>query len=84
MPASKLPIDIVAELLFAVLLLSIGIVTASADLRPIKWNIWAGQLERSRDARKVTTFGEGGGNPYARLEDRVGFLDVRRGKSIKQ
>ncbi|QIX01404.1 hypothetical protein AMS68_006921 [Peltaster fructicola] len=79
-----LPIDIVVELLLAVLLLCIGIVTASADFKPIKWSIWAGQLERSKDARKITAFGEGGGNPYARLEDRAGFLDVRSGKDIKR
>lgn len=50
---------------------------SSQELKPIQWNIWAGRLERSKDARAIKEFGIGGGNPYASLEDRPGFLDIR-------
>jgi hypothetical protein len=36
-------------------------------MKPISWNVWAGNIER-----------EGGGaNPYRGLEERAGFLDIR-------
>lgn len=50
---------------------------SSPELKPIQWNVWAGQLERSKEARAITEVGVGGGNPYAALEERPGFLDVR-------
>ena len=54
-----------------------GVVLSSGELKPIQWNVWAGRLERSREAREYKEVGVGGGNPYAALEDRPGFLDVR-------
>lgn len=54
-----------------------GVVLSSPGLKPIQWNVWAGRLERSKEAREITEVGVGGGNPYAGLEERPGFLDVR-------
>ena len=50
---------------------------SSPELKPIHWNVWAGRLERSKEARAFKAFGDGGGNPYAALEERPGFLDIR-------
>ena len=54
-----------------------GVVLSSPELKPIQWNVWAGRLERSKEARVVKEVGVGGGNPYAGLEERPGFLDIR-------
>lgn len=59
------------------LLLCVGVVLGSADLKPIQWDVWAGNLERSKEARKIVEAGVGGGNPYAGLEERGGFADIR-------
>ena len=69
--------DITIETLFSVLLLCVGVVLSSPELKPIQWNVWAGRLERSKEARTMTEVGVGGGNPYAALEERPGFLDIR-------
>lgn len=50
---------------------------SSPELMPIQWNVWAGRLERSKEARVIKEVGVGGGNPYATLEERPGFLDIR-------
>ena len=76
-PKVNLPLDITLETLFSVLLLCVGVVMSSASLKPIQWNVWAGSLERSKEARAVKEVGVGGGNPYAALEERPGFLDIR-------
>ncbi|CAK1355253.1 hypothetical protein CB0940_01002 [Cercospora beticola] len=77
-PKISIPTDIVLETLFSVLLLCVGVVLGSPDLQPIQWNVWAGRLERSKEARTVTAVGVGGGNPFAALEERPGFLDIRK------
>ena len=76
-PKLNLPLDITLETLFSVLLLCVGVVMSSASLKPIQWNVWAGSLERSKEARAIKEVGVGGGNPYAALEERPGFLDIR-------
>ncbi|KAK3708863.1 hypothetical protein LTR37_011193 [Vermiconidia calcicola] len=76
-PKVNLPLDITLETLFSVLLLCVGVVMSSQELKPIQWNVWAGRLEKSKDARVITEVGAGGGNPYAMLEERPGFLDIR-------
>nr|OQO20977.1 hypothetical protein B0A51_09666 [Rachicladosporium sp. CCFEE 5018] len=76
-PVPSLPLDITLETLFSVLLLCIGVVLSSPDLKPIQWHVWAGRMEKSKEARLVTEVGVGGGNPYAALEERPGFWDVR-------
>ena len=58
-------------------LLCVGVVLSSPELKPIQWNVWAGRLERSKQARAMKEVGVGGGNPYAALEERQGFLDIR-------
>ena len=35
-------------------------------------------MERSKEAREITAVGVGGGNPFAVLEERPGFLDIRK------
>ena len=50
---------------------------SSQDLKPIQWSVWAGRLEKSKEARDFKEVGVGGGNPYAMLEERPGFLDIR-------
>lgn len=77
-PKISIPTDIVLETLFSVLLLCAGVVLGSPDLQPIQWNVWAGRLERSKEARTVSAVGVGGGNPFAALEERPGFLDIRK------
>jgi hypothetical protein len=73
----NLPIDIALETLFSVLLLCVGVVLSSPDLKPIQWSAWAGNLERSKEARILQEAGVAPGNPYAQLEDRPGFWDPR-------
>ena len=55
-------------------------VLSSPGLKPIQWNVWAGQSEKSKEAQEVKEVGVGGGNPYAGLEERAGFLDIRRSR----
>lgn len=76
-PKVNLPLDITLETLFSAFLLCVGVVLSSPGLKPIQWNVWAGELERSKEAREMKEVGVGGGNPYAGLEDRMGFWDVR-------
>ena len=38
----------------------------SQDLKPISWSTWAGKIEKDGDV-----------NPFASLENRVGFMDIR-------
>jgi hypothetical protein len=61
----SLPIDIALETLFSVLLLCVGVVLSSPDLKPIQWSKWAGNLERSKEARILQEAGVAPGNPYA-------------------
>ena len=79
-PTIDLPLDITLETLVAVLLLCIGIVIGSPDLKPIQWRVWAGKLEKDKASKTETINGDPlgpRGNPYAALEQRQGFLDIR-------
>ena len=68
LPSSPtLPLDITIEALAAVLLVSSGLVLGAEKLKPISWNVWAGEIEREGGSR----------NPYNALEYRPGFWDVR-------
>ncbi|KEY64968.1 hypothetical protein S40285_08557 [Stachybotrys chlorohalonatus IBT 40285] len=79
---SKLPIDIYIETIVATLVVSFGLVLGAPGLRPIQWNVWAGKIEREGEAG----FLDGGGhvekdfrgNPFAALESRRGFVDIRK------
>jgi hypothetical protein len=76
-PKVNIPLDIILETVFSVLLLCVGVVMGSQDLKPIQWSVWAERLERSKEAREVKEVGAGGGNPFANIEERPGFLDIR-------
>lgn len=71
--AAAIPQDIIIETLAAVLFVSIGLVLGSEKLKPISWRDWAGEIERDGGAR----------NPYAGLEERYAFWDVRVGQFTK-
>ncbi|KAI9819997.1 MAG: hypothetical protein M1827_006568 [Pycnora praestabilis] len=74
--AADLPLDITLETLFSVVLICFGLVVGSAELRPISWRVWAGQIEREAISGENGREGEGV-NPFRGLEERVGFLDIR-------
>ncbi|KAH0385589.1 hypothetical protein KCU92_g3410, partial [Aureobasidium melanogenum] len=79
-PTIDLPLDITLETLTAVLLLCVGIVIGSPELKPIQWRVWAGKLEKDMSAKTESINGDPlgpRGNPYAALEQRQGFLDIR-------
>jgi hypothetical protein len=83
-PTIDLPLDITLETLVAVLLLCVGIVIGSPDLKPIQWRVWAGKLEKDKASKTETINGDPlgpRGNPYAALEQRQGFLDIRSQRS---
>ncbi|RJE19957.1 hypothetical protein PHISCL_07697 [Aspergillus sclerotialis] len=62
-----LPQDIVIEALVSLIIVSLGLVLGAEQLKPISWSVWAGQIEKEGGAR----------NPYRRLEERPGFIDIR-------
>ena len=76
-PKVDLPLDITLETLFSVLILCIGVVLGSPDLKPIQWRVWAGTLEKDKAEKKKINEAGFVGNPYQALEERVGFLDIR-------
>ena len=79
-PHIDLPLDITLETLLSVLLICTGVVLASPDLKPIQWRVWAGKLEKEKaGAVKADELGPRG-NPYTALEQRQGFLDIRRAR----
>jgi len=83
-PTIDLPLDITLETLVAVLLLCVGIVIGSPELKPIQWRVWAGKLEKDKASKTETINGDPlgpRGNPYAALEQRQGFLDIRSQRS---
>ncbi|KAJ5247169.1 Magnesium transporter [Penicillium chermesinum] len=65
--AAAIPQDIIIETLAAVIFVSAGLVLGSENLKPISWRDWAGEIERDGGAR----------NPYAALEERYSFWDIR-------
>ena len=74
-PTIDLPIDIIVELLASTFLTCVGVVLGSPQLRPIRWSVWAGKVER--EGRKPRAWEEGAGNPFRSLDERLGFLDIR-------
>lgn len=62
-----LPLDIKLETLTAVFLACFGLVLGTEQLKPIEWNVWAGEIEK-----------EGGvANPFRMFEDRPNYIDIR-------
>lgn len=66
---NNLPVDISLETLTSVILICVGLVLGSEELKPISWRVWAGKVEREH----------GAGGPFGGLEERWGFMDVRVG-----
>ena len=54
----------------------------SSSLRPIQWQVWAGKIEREGQRGFLDGSGEVDkgyrGNPFAFLETRPGFVDIRK------
>jgi membrane magnesium transporter 1 len=67
--STTLPVDIQVETIIAVGLACLGLVLGSPSLKPISWSTWAGKIEKGDK--------EAGFNPFAGLEERVGFMDIR-------
>ena len=89
---TPLPLDITIELLGSILMLSVGIVTSSPQLKPIQWAKWGGKIQREGPFGEGKRTAEGEeilseGDPFGFLgldgglsgkgEGRKGFWDVR-------
>ncbi|KAF2094583.1 hypothetical protein NA57DRAFT_80384 [Rhizodiscina lignyota] len=83
---TSLPLDITIETLLSLLVLCTGIVIGAPSLRPIQWAVWASSVEKEdhvsleqRRALVEEKVRAGGtvGNPFAVLDQRNGFLDIR-------
>ena len=61
----------------SVLILCVGVVLGSPELKPIQWRVWAGKLEREKRQNLETLDSGSVENPYRALDDRAGFLDIR-------
>ncbi|KAI1214054.1 magnesium transporter [Annulohypoxylon truncatum] len=81
-PSSTLPIDITIETIVATLVVCLGMVLGTSNLRPIQWRVWAGKIEREGEAGFLDGNGELEkdyvGNPFRLLESRPGFVDIRK------
>lgn len=86
MPAisTSLPIDISIETILSLFTVILGLVLRTPELRPIRWRVWAGKIEREGEKGFLNGDGEVAkdyvGNPYRALESRPGFVDIRRQK----
>ncbi|QLI74733.1 uncharacterized protein G6M90_00g109970 [Metarhizium brunneum] len=79
---STLPVDIRVETMVATLAVCLGIVIGSEKLHPIRWQVWAGKIERVGKAGFLDGNGQVDrdfrGSPFRMLEYRPSFLDIRR------
>jgi hypothetical protein len=77
-----LPLDISIETVVAVLAICLGLVLGTPELRPIKWRVWAGKIEREGERGFMDGNGEVEkdyvGNPFKVLESRPSFMDIRK------
>lgn len=78
-----LPVDILLEAITATLVICFGLALSAPSLRPIRWRVWAGRLEREGVKGLTGGSDDGGktglvGNPFRMLETRPGFVDIRR------
>ncbi|OBT47862.1 hypothetical protein VE00_01493 [Pseudogymnoascus sp. WSF 3629] len=82
--SASLPIDIVLETIISLFTTILGLVLGTAELRPIRWRVWAGKIEREGEKGFLGADGQVAkdyvGNPYKALESRPGFVDIRRQK----
>ncbi|KAI0966932.1 magnesium transporter [Xylaria arbuscula] len=79
---SSLPIDIAIETIVATLIICLGLVSGTNQLRPIQWRVWAGKIEQEGEDGFRNSSGEVEkdyvGNPFRLLESRPGFVDIRK------
>ncbi|OAA61148.1 Magnesium transporter [Niveomyces insectorum RCEF 264] len=80
--SAALPADIVIETIAALLVASLGLVLGTQDLKPIRWHVWAGKIEREGKDELQNSSGDVDkdyvGNPFRYLETRPGFTDIRK------
>ncbi|KAI2635027.1 magnesium transporter [Xylaria nigripes] len=80
--ASSLPIDITIETIVATIIICLGLVSGTSQLRPIHWRVWAGKIEQEGEAGFKNSSGavekDYMGNPFRLLESRPGFIDIRK------
>ncbi|KAH6660556.1 magnesium transporter [Truncatella angustata] len=80
--STALPIDIAIETVVATIVVVLGLVLNTAPLRPIRWRVWAGQIEREGEEAFKDANGDVAkefvGNPFKLLETRPGFVDIRK------
>ncbi|PHH84494.1 hypothetical protein CDD83_1852 [Cordyceps sp. RAO-2017] len=78
----SLPTDICVETVLSTLIVCLGLVLGSQQLRPIQWHVWAGKIERDGDAGFSDGSGdvdkEYHGSPFGILDSRPGFVDIRK------
>jgi hypothetical protein len=79
---ASLPIDISIETIVAIFTVCLGLVLGTPELRPIRWRVWAGKIEREGEAGFINGDGQVDkdyvGNPYRVLESRPGFINIRK------
>jgi membrane magnesium transporter 1 len=79
---ASLPIDISVETVVAIFTVCLGLVLGTPELRPIRWRVWAGKIEREGEAGFMNGDGQVDkdyvGNPYRVLESRPGFTNIRK------
>lgn len=79
---TALPVDITIETIVALLITTVGLVLGTQPLKPIKWRVWAGKVEREGRDVPQSAGDENDkdffGNPFRFLESRPGFVDIRR------
>jgi len=81
-PDLPLPTDVLLEAITATLIICLSFVSGSPQLRPIRWRVWAGKLEREGPRGFIGSIDSGNqpsfvGNPFRMLETRPGFVDIR-------
>ncbi|KAI0125766.1 magnesium transporter [Xylariales sp. AK1849] len=80
--STSLPIDISVETIVATFIITLGLAVGTPKLRPIRWRVWAGQIEREGEEGFRDSNGEVAkdfiGNPFKLLETRPGFIDIRK------
>lgn len=64
--SSDLPLDIALETIISTAIICLGLVLGTEELQPIEWRVWARKVEKERK-----------GGPYAGLEERIGFVDIK-------
>jgi hypothetical protein len=79
-----MPLDISAEAILATAIICLGVVLGAPSLRPIRWNVWAGKIEREGDSgfTNDNTGKDHVANPFRFLDTRPGFVDIRRDRQM--